>query len=220
MDADRDVELLGQREIGCVAWIVGAMPAVLDRHLAQHRQLAGRMQRAQFGDRFVLALAEADAGEDQVRCGLAPVGDQLDRSFGHRTPHVVPTQRGDGAVAQARIVRGCEHRLVAGHEFCEVQRFARIDGRDQHLLVTRAGRGAGWQFVHRKGVQVHVDHGLHAGWLGGDACQRNAEQQAADKTLHARILDKPLRVYAIGRKARPAPRSSVMATVCAVRPSQ
>ena len=72
VEGDRDVEFLGQREVGFVAQIVGAMAAVLEEDLAKHRQLPGRMQAPQLGDRLVLGLAEGHARQDDLAAsGLA-----------------------------------------------------------------------------------------------------------------------------------------------------
>jgi hypothetical protein len=47
--------------------------------------------------------------------------------------------------------------MFAGRELGEIQFLARIDGRDQHVLVARAGRRPRWQLIHREGMQMHVD---------------------------------------------------------------
>lgn len=64
MDADRNVEFLGEREVGFVTRVVRAIAAVLDLHLAEHRKLSGGVQAAQFRGALVLALAEGDARQD------------------------------------------------------------------------------------------------------------------------------------------------------------
>ena len=100
---DRDVQLLGQREIGFVCLVVHPEALVLRSDLGEDRDLALGDQATQLVRRAVLA-AEGESRDDSVGGGRSPYADLIWRARGDG-PDVVPLEPGQRLLHESLVAR-------------------------------------------------------------------------------------------------------------------